>query len=96
MSKPIQNIFRQANKLYSSKKLTENETKSNYQLLVNLMSNIRAEDLNYNQTEVDKKQLIEAPTAYSRLFENEFFNLCLFSIRPNSRLPLHNHPGMDG
>lgn len=96
MTKLIQNIFKQANKLYSNTKLAENETKSTYQLLVSLMSNVKADDLSYNQAEVDRKILVEAPTAYSKLFENDFFNLSLFSIGPNSRLPLHNHPGMDG
>ena len=96
MLHPIQKILKLAHKTYSSPNLAENVAKANHQLLVALMSNLKACDLNYNQSEVDQKVLVDAPCAYSRLFENRFFNLCMFSVRPGSRLPLHNHPGMNG
>lgn len=94
----IQSILKVANKLYSSTplNLTDNVAKSNYQLLINLMSNLKANDVDFNQLEIDRTVLSRAPCAYIRLFENQFFNLSIFSIRPGSRLPLHNHPGMNG
>lgn len=93
---PIQAILKLAHKTYSNPNLVEHATKANHQLLISLMSNLKASDLNFNQSEVDQKILVEAPCAYTRLFENQFFNLCVFSIRPGSRLPLHNHPSMNG
>ena len=96
MLHPIQKILKLAQKTYASSNLPENVAKSNHQSLVGLMSNLKASDVNFNQSEIDKKVLIAAPCAYTCLFENKFFNLCMFSIRPGARLPLHNHPEMNG
>ena len=93
---PIQKILKLAHKTYSSPNLPENVVKSNHQRLIGLISNLKASDVNFDQSEVDQKVLVAAPCAYTRLFENQFFNLCMFSIRPGARLPLHNHPGMNG
>lgn len=90
----IQKISKLANKICPN--LTDNLNKSTYQQLINLMSNLKASDLNFDQTEIDRRVLTVAPCAFVRLFENQNFNLSIFSIRPGSRLPLHNHPKMHG
>lgn len=96
MLHPIQKILKLAQATYSNPNLADHVAKANHQLLVTLLSNLKASDLNYNQSEVDQKILVDAPCAYARLYENNYFNLCVFSIRPGSRLPLHNHPNMHG
>ncbi len=39
---------------------------------------------------------LTAPVVYMHIAENEIFSMGMFILRPGSRIPLHDHPGMFG
>ncbi|CAH8494428.1 unnamed protein product [Schistosoma turkestanicum] len=44
----------------------------------------------------DSTNISSAPVAYVHIMENEVFSMGIFILKPGSRIPLHDHPGMYG
>ncbi|CAL8077010.1 unnamed protein product [Calicophoron daubneyi] len=67
--------------------------------LQNLLSSVRAltpKDVGFDPRWVIDSPVYAAPVAYVHIMENEIFSMGIFILRPGSRIPLHDHPGMYG
>uniref|UniRef100_A0A8C4RFP7 2-aminoethanethiol (cysteamine) dioxygenase a n=2 Tax=Erpetoichthys calabaricus TaxID=27687 RepID=A0A8C4RFP7_ERPCA len=104
MASLIQKIARQARATFKNcgssalgdgnKVFLENHVK-----LRNLLSEIRAEDLNITPRKVDSTPVSvpqSPPVTYMHICETDAFSMGVFLLKNGSSIPLHDHPGMHG
>ncbi|KAF7255437.1 hypothetical protein EG68_07700 [Paragonimus skrjabini miyazakii] len=68
-------------------------------LLQRLLTTVRSlttRDIGFDLRWVSDASVYAAPVAYVHIMENEVFSMGIFVLRPGSRIPLHDHPGMYG
>lgn len=66
------------------------------QRLLISVHNLKPKDIGFDMSWVSNSQVYAAPVAYVHITENEVFSMGIFILRPGSRIPLHDHPGMYG
>ncbi|OON20648.1 hypothetical protein X801_03468 [Opisthorchis viverrini] len=68
-------------------------------LLQRLLSSVHSltpKDVGFDTRWISSANVYAAPVAYVHIMENEIFSMGIFILRPGSRIPLHDHPGMFG
>lgn len=68
-------------------------------LLQRLLSSVHSltpKDVGFDPRWISSSNIYAAPVAYVHIMENEIFSMGIFILRPGSRIPLHDHPGMFG
>lgn len=73
----------------------------NLQKLTNLINQLTANDVSFNQALVSDKTLYSSsdhtpPVTYVQIFENDLFTMGIFVVKNGYALPLHDHPHMYG
>ncbi|CAH8482247.1 unnamed protein product [Dicrocoelium dendriticum] len=66
------------------------------QRLLSLVRALTPKDIGFDIRWVTDVGVYAAPVAYVHVTENEVFSMGIFILRPGSRIPLHDHPGMYG
>lgn len=66
------------------------------QRLSTLLRSLTPKDVGFDSRWVSTANVYAAPVAYVHITENEIFSMGIFILRPGSRIPLHDHPGMYG
>ncbi|VDP79430.1 unnamed protein product [Echinostoma caproni] len=66
------------------------------QRLLTSVHNLTPKDIGFDMRWISDSQVYAAPVAYVHITENEVFSMGIFVLRPGSRIPLHDHPGMYG
>jgi len=69
--------------------------------LQDLVSHITAHDVALDESLVCRRNPHnpasgEAPVTYIDIWRDEYFSMSMFVLKPGTRLPLHDHPGMYG
>lgn len=71
----------------------------NLEILKSLLDKTTAEDVNL-QADFSKEEFWQrphkAPVSYIDIVDNNYFTVGIFVLKPNTKLPLHNHPAMYG
>lgn len=73
--------------------------KKNLEQLAYLFNNLRASHVNLHpmfMKETTWTSKAKAPMTYVHIFSDELVNVGIFILKPNMKLPLHNHPEMCG
>ncbi|VDQ06805.1 unnamed protein product [Trichobilharzia regenti] len=64
--------------------------------LLSCVRSLTPSDVGFNVRWISDSNISTAPVAYVHIMENEVFSMGIFILRPGSRIPLHDHPGMFG
>ncbi|XP_046383336.1 2-aminoethanethiol dioxygenase [Ischnura elegans] len=101
MASAIERLIIQAIRTFSRQKpLSPQSFQNSFSQLKSLADNITAEDVNLHdslaQYNVIRSSAQGAPVTYIEIFENEDVTVGIFVLKPNTRIPLHNHPYMHG
>ncbi|KAG8230779.1 hypothetical protein J437_LFUL011342 [Ladona fulva] len=102
MATLVERLAIQALKTFSRKKpLSPQCFQANFSALKALADQVTAEDVKLDEALANyekKKSFLrsEAPVTYIEIFENEDITIGIFVLKPNARIPLHDHPRMNG
>ncbi|CAI9717245.1 2-aminoethanethiol dioxygenase-like [Octopus vulgaris] len=91
----IQEVSKAARRAFSGS-LKEPLFQEKLNELVKLMNQVRGRDLNFNPALTERSKNNNAPVTYIHIFEDEVYSMGIFVLKENSRIPLHDHPGMFG
>ncbi|CAH8539043.1 unnamed protein product [Heterobilharzia americana] len=64
--------------------------------LLSSLQSLTPSDVGFDVRWISNSNISAAPVAYVHIMENEVFSMGIFILRPGSRIPLHDHPGMFG
>ncbi|KAH8874962.1 2-aminoethanethiol dioxygenase [Schistosoma japonicum] len=64
--------------------------------LLACVCSLTPKDVGFDVRWISDSNISAAPVAYVHIMENEVFSMGIFILRPGSRIPLHDHPGMYG
>ncbi|XP_041369265.1 2-aminoethanethiol dioxygenase-like [Gigantopelta aegis] len=97
MAAPIQKIARLAFHVFSRKQF-DGTFHEGLKSLKSMLNNITSKELNFdvNSLKRNPTQFEEAPVGYVSIWEDDVISIGVFVVKPNGRLPLHDHPGMHG
>lgn len=101
MSKPshILNVLKQALITFTTSKHKAESFPLNLEALIALLDKTTAEHVNFPRQYLNP-QLWEhpdkAPVSCIEIFEDDHLTMGIFILKPNGKLPLHNHPQMHG
>ncbi|GAB1602377.1 2-aminoethanethiol dioxygenase-like [Argonauta hians] len=95
MAKLIQEVSRAARQAFSCS-IKEPAFQEKLNELVRLMNQVRGRDVNFNPALGEKSKINNAPVTYIHIFEDDIYSMGIFILKENSRIPLHDHPGMFG
>ncbi|VEL27814.1 unnamed protein product, partial [Protopolystoma xenopodis] len=68
----------------------------NLRRLITTLKNLTSHDVGLDLRWISDTTSYAAPVVYIHIMENEVFSMGIFVLRPGSRIPLHDHPGMFG
>lgn len=70
---------------------------ANLTKLKNLLTEVRAQDLNIEPRVADPVPVPSSPpVTYMQICENDVFSMGVFLLKSGACIPLHDHPGMNG
>lgn len=98
----IKKVAAQAYRTFSQRSsLSESAFQQNLNKLRDLVSSLTARDLLFDESLVNRRSPYnsasgEAPVTYVGIWEDDHFSMSIFVLKPGTRLPLHDHPGMHG
>lgn len=95
LSSQIATVLRQAKTTFSSKEFFY----QNLEILKACLDKTSAEDVNLHPQFLTKElwqRPNKAPVTYVDIYEDYNVTIGIFILKPNMRLPLHNHPHMHG
>ncbi|CAG9760880.1 unnamed protein product [Ceutorhynchus assimilis] len=100
MSSHIGNVLKQALATFANKGTQKHEAfQKNLEVLISLLDKTTAEHVNFPMRYMNP-QLWErpekAPVSCIEIFEDTHVTMGIFILKPNGKLPLHNHPKMHG
>ncbi|CAL1534622.1 unnamed protein product [Lymnaea stagnalis] len=105
MAAPIQKLVSLSSKLFG-RLSPEKITKDHLAPLARNMNDITAEDVMFDASEVEKRDLSKqhdeafdneiAPVTYMHLHQERTFSMSIFVLKSGGVLPLHDHPKMFG
>ncbi|KAF7272719.1 2-aminoethanethiol dioxygenase [Rhynchophorus ferrugineus] len=99
MSSHILNVLKQALITFSTKKSKPDTFTSNLQALIELLDKTTAEHVNFPTHFLNPDTWThagKAPVSCIGIFEDDQVSMGIFILKPNGKLPLHNHPQMHG
>lgn len=99
MSSHIFNVLKQALITFSTKKSKPDAFASNLQALIALLDKTTAEHVNFPSHFLNPDiwtHAGKAPVSCIGIFEDDQVSMGIFILKPNGKLPLHNHPQMHG
>lgn len=64
--------------------------------LLACVRSLTPKDVGFDVRWISDSNISSAPVAYVHIMENEVFSMGIFILKPGSRIPLHDHPGMYG
>ncbi|XP_066158089.1 2-aminoethanethiol dioxygenase [Euwallacea fornicatus] len=98
-SNHIINVLKQAILTFTTKKQKPESFPANLEGLISLLNNTTSEHVNF-PNQFMNPQLWEhpekAPVSCIEIFEDDHVTMGIFVLKPNGKLPLHNHPQMHG
>ncbi|CAH8845901.1 unnamed protein product [Trichobilharzia szidati] len=74
----------------------QNKLPESLDRLLSCVRSLTPSDVGFNVRWISDSNISTAPVAYVHIMENEVFSMGIFILRPGSRIPLHDHPGMFG
>jgi len=80
---------------------SEQSFRQNWSILRDLMGRLTAHDVNLDIALVRDSTPFDpecglAPVTFIDLWKDEHFSMSIFVLKPGTRLPMHDHPGMHG
>jgi len=80
---------------------SEQSFRQNLSVLRDLMGRLTAHDVNFDGALVRDPRPFDpdcglAPVTFIDLWKDEHFSMSIFVLKPGTRLPMHDHPGMHG
>jgi len=80
---------------------SEQSFRQNLSILRDLMSRLTAHDVNLDRALVLDSAPFDrdtglAPVTFIDIWKDEHFSMSIFILKPGTRLPMHDHPGMHG
>lgn len=99
MSNHILNLLKQAIVTFATKKHKPESFQSNLQALISLLDKTTAEHVNFPPQFMNTdlwEHPDKAPVSCIEIFEDDHLTMGIFILKPNGKLPLHNHPQMHG
>jgi len=80
---------------------SEQSFEQNLSKLLQLVSSLTGHDVNFDESLVRGSTPFVhgcglAPVTFIELWKDEHFSMSIFVLKPGTRLPLHDHPGMHG
>lgn len=98
----IKKVAAQAYRTFSQRStFSELAFQQNLNKLRDLVSHLTAHDLHFDESLISRKTPFnpasgEAPVTYVDIWEDDHFSMSIFVLKPGTRLPMHDHPGMHG
>uniref|UniRef100_UPI00358EC98D 2-aminoethanethiol dioxygenase isoform X1 n=1 Tax=Myxine glutinosa TaxID=7769 RepID=UPI00358EC98D len=92
----LQAVARQASSTFrgSARRLSPSST--SLSTLRELLGSVCAADLRISEPATRSTKRSAPPVTYMNIYDDEDFSLGVFLLKPNSTIPLHDHPGMYG
>ena len=80
---------------------SEQSFRENLTILRDLISRLTAQDVNLDRALVRDSAPFDpdsgqAPVTFIDIWKDEHFSMSIFILKPGTRLPMHDHPGMHG
>lgn len=99
MTSHILKVLRQAIITFTTKKIRPESYAANLQALISLLDKTSAEHVNFPSHFLNPdiwENPGKAPVSCIEIYEDDNVSMGIFILKPNGKLPLHNHPQMHG
>lgn len=96
----ILGVLKQALVTFTTKKVKPESFPANLEALISLLDKTTADHVYLPSHFITSPQFWErpgkAPVSCIEIYEDNHITMAIFILKPNGKLPLHNHPGMYG